>query len=144
MGRADWTREFGSEDEVDADGTIRKIGVTPPPYTQPHPKIFVPFTLSPQTLIDAAKKGYTPIMYEGRAQEFNNYCKQYRDLAAEAGRDLQLGESVAAVRSICLGRPSMRPSISPPRRQPSSTTTTSTSSAWARSIGHPRIRLTRS
>jgi alkanesulfonate monooxygenase SsuD/methylene tetrahydromethanopterin reductase-like flavin-dependent oxidoreductase (luciferase family) len=101
---ADWTREFGSPDEVDEDGTIRKIGVTPPPFTKPYPQIFVPFTLSPQTLIDAAKYDYIPIMYEGRAEEFNGYCKQYQQLAAEHGRDLALGEKVGAVRSICLGR----------------------------------------
>jgi alkanesulfonate monooxygenase SsuD/methylene tetrahydromethanopterin reductase-like flavin-dependent oxidoreductase (luciferase family) len=101
---ADWTREFGSADEVDENGTIRKIGVTPPPYTQPHPRIFVPFTLSPKTLLDAAHHGYTPIMYEGRHEEFHRYCKQYQEEAAKAGRELRLGENVGAVRSICLGR----------------------------------------
>jgi alkanesulfonate monooxygenase SsuD/methylene tetrahydromethanopterin reductase-like flavin-dependent oxidoreductase (luciferase family) len=101
---ADWTREFGSADEVDEQGTIRKIGVTPPPYTQPHPEIFVPFTLSPATLINAATNGYTALMYEGRPEEFLGYCKQYQEIAGQNGRDLALGEGVGAVRSICLGK----------------------------------------
>lgn len=99
----EWTREFGSEDEVDADGVVRKIGVTPPPYQRPHPTIFVPFTLSPRTLIGAAEHGYTAIMYEGRAEEFNNYVLQYREEAAKAGRELALGQQLGAVRSIALG-----------------------------------------
>jgi alkanesulfonate monooxygenase SsuD/methylene tetrahydromethanopterin reductase-like flavin-dependent oxidoreductase (luciferase family) len=101
---AEWTREYGSPDEVDENGTVRRIGVTPPPYTKPHPQIFVPFTLSPKTLIDAAHNGYTPIMYEGRADKFHGYCKQYQDEAAKAGFEYKLGENVGAVRSICLGR----------------------------------------
>lgn len=99
----EWTREFGSEDEVDADGTVRKIGVTPPPFQDPHPEIFVPFTLSPRTLIGAAEKGYTPIMYEGRDAEFHEYAVQYRDIAAQNGRDLKIGEGIGADRCIVLG-----------------------------------------
>lgn len=99
----EWTREFGSEDEVDADGIVRKIGVTPPPYQRPHPEIFVPFTLSPRTLIGAAEHGYTAIMYEGRPEEFNKWVLEYRKESAKAGRELAVGEKVGAVRAICLG-----------------------------------------
>jgi alkanesulfonate monooxygenase SsuD/methylene tetrahydromethanopterin reductase-like flavin-dependent oxidoreductase (luciferase family) len=99
----EWTREFGSEDEVDADGVIRRIGVTPPPYTRPYPQIFVPFTLSPRTLINAAQHGFTALMYEGRPEEFFRYAKQYQEESAKAGHPRALGEGVGAVRSICLG-----------------------------------------
>jgi alkanesulfonate monooxygenase SsuD/methylene tetrahydromethanopterin reductase-like flavin-dependent oxidoreductase (luciferase family) len=99
----EWTREFGSPDEVDDEGVIRKIGVTPPPYTKPHPNVFVPFTLSPQTLINAAQKGFTALMYEGRAAEFNKWALEYQKESKKAGRDLAIGEGIGAVRSICLG-----------------------------------------
>src|SRR5581483_10561749 len=61
-----WTREFGSDDEVDEDGVIRKIGVTPPPYQRPHPEVWVPFTVSPATLVAAAREGFSCLAVEGR------------------------------------------------------------------------------
>jgi len=102
-GGAEWTRQFGSPGEVDDTGTVRKVGVTPPPFQKPHPQIFVPFTLSPKTLVNAAKNGYVAMMYEGRAAEFLMYARQYQQLSQEAGREAGLGQGVGAVRSICLG-----------------------------------------
>ncbi len=36
----EYTRTFGADGEIDDDGVIRKIGVCPRPYQEPHPPIF--------------------------------------------------------------------------------------------------------
>lgn len=96
----DWTRRFGADGEIDADGVIRKIGVIPAPYTKPHPPVFIPFSLSPASLEFAAKIGMIPMILEGRSEPFRGYCERYREVAAENGRDLELGEACGAVRSL--------------------------------------------
>ena len=100
---ARWTRQFGSEDEVDGQGIVRKIGVTPPPYQRPTPRFAVPFTMSPRTLHDAARKGWLCIMYESHHEKFLGYLKEYQRIAAENGHELGLGERCGATRSICIG-----------------------------------------
>jgi alkanesulfonate monooxygenase SsuD/methylene tetrahydromethanopterin reductase-like flavin-dependent oxidoreductase (luciferase family) len=99
----DWTREFGGEGEVDDAGLIRKVGVVPPPHSQPHPPVFVPYTLSEQTLDDAARRGFGVFIYDGRPHRFGPAAARYRDQARAHGRDLALGEGVVAVRKIFLG-----------------------------------------
>lgn len=100
---AEWTREFGSAGEIDADGTLRRSGVIPRPLSSPHPPIFVPYTLSATTLSRAARRGFTIMVYDGRPERFLAACRAYRDEAAAAGRDLALGQGVTAVRKIFLG-----------------------------------------
>jgi alkanesulfonate monooxygenase SsuD/methylene tetrahydromethanopterin reductase-like flavin-dependent oxidoreductase (luciferase family) len=98
-----WTRQFGSDDEVDDQGVVRKIGVTPPPYQRPTPQFAVPFTASPSTLQNAARKGWLCIMYESQPEKFLGYLKDYQRIAGEHGHDLALGERCGATRSICIG-----------------------------------------
>ena len=99
---ADWTRKYGSDGEIDDDDVIRKIGVCPRPYQDPHPPIWVPFTLSEKTLLDCARRGFMPWVFEGNGPEFNRWCHLYRDEAAKAGREFELGGNVGAVRAITI------------------------------------------
>jgi alkanesulfonate monooxygenase SsuD/methylene tetrahydromethanopterin reductase-like flavin-dependent oxidoreductase (luciferase family) len=99
----DWTRQFGSEDEVDEHGVIRRIGVTPPPYRRPHPEVWVPYTASPASMIAAARRGFACIATEGRPARFREHAIAYRDEAARQGVALKLGERFGATRSVCLG-----------------------------------------
>ncbi|HTK66847.1 MAG TPA: LLM class flavin-dependent oxidoreductase [Pseudonocardia sp.] len=99
----DWTRSFGSEDEVDEAGAIRRIGVTPPPYQRPHPEVWVPYTVSPKSMIAAAERGFSCIATEGRPGLFREHALAYQKAAAEHGYDLKLGERFGATRSVCLG-----------------------------------------
>lgn len=99
----EWTRQFGSTDEVDADGVIRRIGVTPPPYQRPHPEIWVPYTASPASMIAAATRGFSCIATEGRPRTFREHAVAYRDEARRQGHDLRIGERFGATRSVCIG-----------------------------------------
>jgi len=104
-GWAGWevTRDFGAIDEVGDDGVLRKIGVIPAPATKPHPEMFVPFSGSPQTLIDTAKRGFGVLLLESKHDKFLEQCKKYQQVMADAGREVGLGEKIAAVRLITLG-----------------------------------------
>ncbi|MER7685741.1 LLM class flavin-dependent oxidoreductase [Streptomyces sp. NPDC097610] len=97
---ADWTRAYGSPDEVDAEGTVHKIGVLPKPLHRP--TIFIPNTYSRQTAIDAARHGRTLLSLAG-VEHLGPLTEQYRDIARENGRDLPRGEGVGIVRKIVLG-----------------------------------------
>jgi alkanesulfonate monooxygenase SsuD/methylene tetrahydromethanopterin reductase-like flavin-dependent oxidoreductase (luciferase family) len=103
-GAVEWTRTHGAEGELDDDGVIRKVGVIPRPYQDPHPPIFQPFVASPQTLLDAARTGIVPMLSSiWKVDQFRHWCEVYRDEAAKHGRTLALGEGISAAKSICLG-----------------------------------------
>ncbi len=103
FGGIEWTRQFGSEDEVDDAGVIRKIGVTPPPYQRPYPEIWVPYRVSPASMRAAARRGFSCIATEADRVRFRQHAIAYREEAAKAGHDLKLGERFGATRSVCLG-----------------------------------------
>ena len=103
FGGISWTREFGSDDEVDEDGVIRRIGVTPPPYQRPFPEVWVPFTVSPSTMMNAARHGFSCLAVEGRPAAFRAHALAYQAEAARHGHDFGLGERFGATRSVCLG-----------------------------------------
>lgn len=98
-----WTGTYGAPGELDADGRITSISVVPKPLTQPHPPLFVPLTMSRRTLVDAAQRGTTVLVYDGRPDVFRQAAADYREEAAKAGRPLRLGEGVGAARKIVLG-----------------------------------------
>jgi alkanesulfonate monooxygenase SsuD/methylene tetrahydromethanopterin reductase-like flavin-dependent oxidoreductase (luciferase family) len=98
-----WTRDFGSPDEVDEHGVIRKIGVTPPPYQRPYPEVWVPYTASPASMIAAAKRGFSCIATESRPAGFREHALAYRAEARRQGHELRLGERFGATRSVCIG-----------------------------------------
>jgi len=104
-GWAGWevTRDFGAPGEIDDTGLLKKIGVIPAPVTKPYPEMFVPFSGSAQTLIDAAKRGFGVLLLESKPDMFRVQCEKYLETMTEAGHDLKLGEKVAAVRLITIG-----------------------------------------
>lgn len=97
---AEWTRAYGGPDEVDAAGTIHRVGVVPKPLTKP--TIFIPSIGSPQTVIDSGRHGRT-LLFSGNTENLRHVAGTYRDSAREAGRDLRLGEGMGIVRTIVLG-----------------------------------------
>ncbi|WP_167042348.1 LLM class flavin-dependent oxidoreductase [Salinibacterium sp. ZJ454] len=104
-GWAGWeqTRDYGAPGEVDEDGILRKIGVIPAPASKPHPELFVPFSGSPQTLIDMATRGFGMLLLESKPEKFLQQCLKYQATMASVGRTVGLGEKIAAVRLITIG-----------------------------------------
>ncbi|MGU3436450.1 LLM class flavin-dependent oxidoreductase [Actinomycetes bacterium M1A6_2h] len=99
----DISREYGADGEVDDDGLVRKIGVIPPPYSQPHPQIWMPFSLSPATLSNAATRGFNMLLLASEPDQVRGFCERYQAEANAAGRNVGLGEGVCAVRQIAIG-----------------------------------------
>ena len=98
---ADWTRAYGGSGEVDADGTIRKIGVIPKPLHRP--SVFIVNTFSPQTAIDSARHGRTLVVASGNRERARGTAELYRDTAREAGQDLRLGQNVGLLVKVAFG-----------------------------------------
>jgi alkanesulfonate monooxygenase SsuD/methylene tetrahydromethanopterin reductase-like flavin-dependent oxidoreductase (luciferase family) len=97
---AEWTRQFGGDGEVDDQNVIHRIGVVPKPVTQPHPDIWIPYTHSYDTLLWAAQRDVTTIIYDGEPERFRKACEHFRSLAAEAGIERKLGQGIAPLRKI--------------------------------------------
>jgi alkanesulfonate monooxygenase SsuD/methylene tetrahydromethanopterin reductase-like flavin-dependent oxidoreductase (luciferase family) len=100
---ADWTRRFGAPGEIDEQGIIRGISVIPKPYQQPHPPAFQPFSVSESTIRHTAKVGVMPMILVSNPPDFRRLCQIYREVAAENGRELGLGQNVGAFRAISFG-----------------------------------------
>jgi alkanesulfonate monooxygenase SsuD/methylene tetrahydromethanopterin reductase-like flavin-dependent oxidoreductase (luciferase family) len=101
---AEWTRTYGAPGEVDDQGVVRKICVVPKPYQDPHPPLFQPFSVSENTIRYTAQSGIVPWILVSYPPDFLRLCRLYRDVAAENGRNLRLGESVGAFRAVHFGR----------------------------------------
>ena len=101
---AEWTRKYGAPGEVDEQGVIRKICVVPRPYQEPHPTLFQPFSVSENTIRYTAREGIVPWILTSYPPAFKDLCRVYREVAAENGRQLGLGESVGAFRAVHFGR----------------------------------------
>ncbi len=98
-----WTAKYGAEGEVDENGVVQRICVVPKPYTQPHPPIWQPFSVSERTIRWCAAENIVPWILIAHPPSFRELCEAYREEAAKSGRQLALGESVGAFRSIHLG-----------------------------------------
>ena len=98
-----WTAKYGAEGEVDENGAVQRICVVPKPYTQPHPPIWQPFSVSERTIRWCAAENIVPWILIAHPPSFRELCEAYREEAAKAGRQLALGESVGAFRSVHLG-----------------------------------------
>lgn len=99
-----WTAKYGAEGEVDENGVVQRICVVPKPYTNPHPPIWQPFSVSEKTIRWCATENIVPWILIAHPPSFRELCQAYREEAAKAGRHLALGESVGAFRSVHLGR----------------------------------------
>ena len=98
---ADWTREYGVPGDVDDEGTIKRIGITPKLLHRP--EIFIPSTRSEQTIIDAARNGRTLFVAAAGQDRIMHVAKTYQQAAKEAGHNLRLGEHFGVVAKIVLG-----------------------------------------
>ena len=99
----DYTRKFGADGEIDENGIIRKIGVCPRPYQEPHPLISQPVTGGMTSLLSCAKHGWLPWIWEGDPPKFLEMCKTYQRVAAENGHSFSLGQNAGCVRAVCIG-----------------------------------------
>ncbi|MFR9800905.1 LLM class flavin-dependent oxidoreductase [Pseudonocardia sp. RS010] len=100
---AEWTRRYGHPDEIDENGHIRGISVIPKPYQQPYPPAFQPFSVSESTMVHTAQHGVMPIILVAEPGQFTHLAKLYQSSAADAGRDLKLGENIGAFRAVAFG-----------------------------------------
>jgi alkanesulfonate monooxygenase SsuD/methylene tetrahydromethanopterin reductase-like flavin-dependent oxidoreductase (luciferase family) len=101
---APFTAKYGTPGEVDENGVVRGVSVCPVPYQDPFPEpAFQPFSVSESTIKTTARNGTIPLILTCWPSDFRALCETYRDLAAEAGRDLKLGESVGAMRPVAFG-----------------------------------------
>lgn len=100
---ADYTRKFGTDGEIDENGVIRKIGVCPRPYQDPHPLISQPVTGGMTSLLSCAKHGWLPWIWEGDPPKFLEMCRSYQRVATENGHRFALGQNAGCVRAICIG-----------------------------------------
>lgn len=98
-----YTRKFGADGEIDDAGVIRKIGVCPRPYQEPHPLISQPVTGGMTSLLACAKHGWLPWIWEGDPAKFLDMCRSYQRVAGEHGFDFGLGQNAGCVRAICIG-----------------------------------------
>lgn len=98
------TRDRGAPGEIDDEGVIRGISVVPKPYQTPHPQVFMAFSLSETSIRFAAREGMISQIQVSRPADFNKLCHVYQETAAENGRDLELGEGVAAPRYVYIGK----------------------------------------
>lgn len=99
-----WTAKYGAPGEVDADGYVQRVCVVPKPYTQPHPPLWQPFSVSEKTIRWCAHEGIMPWILISHPPEFRRLCEAYLEEAIKAGRKLELGDSIGAHRSVHLGK----------------------------------------
>jgi hypothetical protein len=66
--------------------------------------LFQPFSVSENTIRYTAQSGIVPWILVSYPPDFRRLCRLYREVAAENGRNLQLGESVGGFRAVHFGR----------------------------------------
>ncbi len=93
----DVTARMGALDEVDENGVIRKISVTPPPYQRPHPPVFVASSSSEESIRYCARNGFVVCSFSP-ASITSKFAQIYADEAAKAGHPVPLGANQAPVR----------------------------------------------
>ncbi len=100
----EWTRKYGAPGELDEEGVIRRVSVIPKPYQQPHPPLWQPFSVSESTIRWCARESIMPWILISYPETFVKLCEGYQEEASAAGRQLGLGQSVGAARSISIGK----------------------------------------
>jgi alkanesulfonate monooxygenase SsuD/methylene tetrahydromethanopterin reductase-like flavin-dependent oxidoreductase (luciferase family) len=96
---ADTAERFGAPGEVGENGNIRRICVTPGPYTKPHPPVFVASSSSDESIRYCARKGFVVAHFSApkRTIEFANI---YPEETEKVGHTLPLGANQAPVRWV--------------------------------------------
>jgi alkanesulfonate monooxygenase SsuD/methylene tetrahydromethanopterin reductase-like flavin-dependent oxidoreductase (luciferase family) len=101
---AETTRKYGAPGEIDDQGVIRRVSVVPRPFQEPHPPMFQPFSISESTIRYTAEQSIVPYVLTSHPSDFQRSCRIYREVAAEHGRNLRLGQSVGAIRTVHFGK----------------------------------------
>jgi len=79
----------------DADGIVRKIGIAPRCYQDPHPPIYGGFAGSMRTVDFWAREGGKPIVLSGDLDFCDALWTRYTKVANESGRDLKRKDAAA-------------------------------------------------
>lgn len=107
-GIVDWpvgkslTAQYGAPGEVDENGTVLGVSVVPAPYQDPHPPLFQPFSQSRSTVAWAARNGLVPITMFAPIVIASWFARLYQHEAAQAGRQLNYGQSMGLLRSFSI------------------------------------------
>lgn len=94
------TLPYGAPGEVDEDGTIHAVSVSPKPFTSPHPQLFQAFGASPGTLRWCGEENVTPTILAGPMESVDHLVRMYQEGAASRGRDVPWGKEIGLCRSI--------------------------------------------
>jgi alkanesulfonate monooxygenase SsuD/methylene tetrahydromethanopterin reductase-like flavin-dependent oxidoreductase (luciferase family) len=96
------TQRLGAPREVGPDGNVREICVTPAPYQDPHPPVFVSGSGSPETIEYCARKGFIPVYFTG-IDTAAPLSRRYLEVAAGAGYNWRPGQNQCLVRWMQIG-----------------------------------------
>jgi alkanesulfonate monooxygenase SsuD/methylene tetrahydromethanopterin reductase-like flavin-dependent oxidoreductase (luciferase family) len=94
---SDTAARFGAPGEVGDDGTIRRVSVTPAPYQQPHPPVFVASSTSDESIRYCARKGFV-VAHFSAPKRTVEFARIYKEQADAIGHPLPLGANQAPVR----------------------------------------------
>ncbi len=94
---ADTAARFGAPGEVDDDGAIRRVSVTPAPFQRPHPPVFVASASSVESIQYCGRNGFVVAHFSPLSKTIE-FANAYQESAAEAGHELPLGANQAPVR----------------------------------------------
>jgi alkanesulfonate monooxygenase SsuD/methylene tetrahydromethanopterin reductase-like flavin-dependent oxidoreductase (luciferase family) len=96
------TARLGAPGEIGPDGMLRRVSVTPAPYTKPHPPVFVASAASLETVEYCGTRGFIPAYFSGtgRAGQFG---RVYAERAQAAGFPFAVGQNQALVRWMQIG-----------------------------------------
>jgi alkanesulfonate monooxygenase SsuD/methylene tetrahydromethanopterin reductase-like flavin-dependent oxidoreductase (luciferase family) len=91
------TARLGAHGEIGPNGNVHRVSVTPAPYTNPHPPVFVASNASQETVEYCARRGFIPTYFSPIAKAAK-FGRAYVEAANAAGHDVRLGEKQALVR----------------------------------------------
>lgn len=97
-----WTDTWGSPGELDENNKVRAVSVIPRPYQDPHPPLWQPFAVTHQTLTRCAREEIMPWIFQPRPDLYRSAAEAYQQAAADAGRDLELGEDAGTLRIMTI------------------------------------------
>lgn len=99
----EWTRTLGAPGELDDEGRVVAPSVCPPPYQNPHPELWQPFTISDRSIRRCAQEGILPWLFVPNPDEHKKKCELFRDEAAKHGRAYKLGEHTGILKMVVMG-----------------------------------------
>ena len=96
----EWTKEAGAPGELDENGMIQAIDIVPKPYQKPHPLLFQAFSMSEETVRWCARETIIPTLFTADPVQVRHFAEAHKAEAANAGRELELGQSMGVLRTI--------------------------------------------